>query len=502
MNKKDLFPVDGNDENTDTNLDNIEEIIAELVPDDIKINYDIPEEDFDITEDKDENSDIENNDNDIDVSSKTEENIELQDDSVYEPLEPSGEVTDELTEQIEEAIKKVRRLSPEEVLKRRKRRARKKAIMGAWHTFSILRVLLIVAVSIYLSLQGIRLGSEYLGINANSRRVTVIIPDGAGTTQIAEILKENGVINTIEMFKLTSKLKKADGEFIKGEHLVQASMGYNAIFEELTTVQKREEKELTFPEGKNLYEMAVILADAGVIGKVDADTTSEEKEQYIQDFLNVFNKFTNGYTFEKYLKPPTSNQFYAREGFFFPETHKFYVYRENEDLQIVCTKIYDTFDKQFTDEMYAQMALKNYSINDVITLASIIQAEVPTKDEMRKVASVFENRLTNPQGIGRTQPYLESDPTKKYGQEVIRKRTLPSAERDRMIMQYDTYETQGPPPGAICNPGIDAIKAVLDPENTFYYYFAADKYGETRYSTTYEGHLENLKIIAEINAAE
>lgn len=112
--------------------------------------------------------------------------------------------------------------------------------------------------------------------------------------------------------------------------------------------------------------------------------------------------------------------------------------------------------------------------DEVLTLASIVQKEAGDLEEMQKVASVFLNRLKP----GSPYPMLQSDPTMNY----------------EFLDAYNTYEIQGLPPGPICNPGLDAISAVLYPADTNYYFFVTDKDMNYYYAETFEEHQQNCAI--------
>jgi UPF0755 protein len=427
-----------------------------------------------------------------------------EDDTVYIPEEVfNGEYltisdteNDEISEEIQQTIRRVKKLSPEEILARKKKKTQHNVVMGLWHTFSIARVFLVLALSVFLAMKIINYGSEFLGINRPDKLQLVRIESGMTADDIADKLIDQDLITKKNMFKVIVRLRKDGDKFVKGEHYVSANMGYTEMIAELTTSVQRETVRITFREGIYLKDAVDLLTENGVIGKITADTTAEEKAEFTLRFLNIFNNYTNDYNFEKYLVPLSQNAFYAKEGFFFPDTYEFYKYKDEEDLNVVCAKILDNFESHFTEEMYTQMQLKGYTMNDLIALASIVQAEAPDIEEMEKVSSVFQNRLKNPAGIGRTQPYLESDPTKKYIEQIIRKNMDPSNQRNHIMAEYDTYEKPGLPATAICNPGIDAINAVLYPANTNYYYFAANvNTKETLYSENLPGHEKNLEII-------
>jgi UPF0755 protein len=129
------------------------------------------------------------------------------------------------------------------------------------------------------------------------------------------------------------------------------------------------------------------------------------------------------------------------------------------------------------------------TLDQLLTLASMIQAEAADKDDMAKVSSVFHNRLNS--GGKDDLLRLRSDPTTYY---PYRQKSLVPAElRDTYKSRYDTYTIEGLPPGPICNPGMDAIDAALNPADTDYYYFCHDAKGKAYYAKTNTQHQANLK---------
>ena len=135
-----------------------------------------------------------------------------------------------------------------------------------------------------------------------------------------------------------------------------------------------------------------------------------------------------------------------------------------------------------TPERYAKMESLGLSLDELITFASVVQKEAANTDTMLYVASVFWNRLRNADVF----PLLQSDPTSNYAEFVKSKMDV----YDKTIVDsYDTYVSPGLPPGAICNPGIEAIDAVLENVESNYFYFIANIYtGQTYFSETLEEH--------------
>ena len=150
-----------------------------------------------------------------------------------------------------------------------------------------------------------------------------------------------------------------------------------------------------------------------------------------------------------------------------------------------------------TEQRYAKMKQLGLTLDQLITFSSIVQKEAPNTESMTMVASVFWNRLNNPDSF----PLLQSDPTKIYAENVIQ----PNMEvfDQAMIDAYNTYVGAGLPPGAICNPGVEAIDAVLANFQSDYFYFNANvNTGQTYFSKTLEEHNANLEMVQQQYADE
>ena len=347
--------------------------------------------------------------------------------------------------------------------KKKKKKKKKHRLPGV-----LILTTFIFAVSICLSLVVIAYGKDMLGIGKSEKTQRIVIPDGATTADIADLLETEGIIKSPECFKLFSRLSGSDDEYIAGEHFVRPNMAYETIIKELTSTEnsKKESVEVTFPEGITIYDAAVLLEENGVCS--------------IEDFIFNFNAGGLGFSFEDRLSPPSSLRFYRMEGFLFPDTYFFY---KDMDPEQVCMKIYLNFDNKMTDERYQRMEELNLTLDKLITLASIVQKEAATMDSMTMVASVFWNRLNNSSVF----PMLQSDPTRLYAENVIK----PHMEvyDQAVIDAYNTYVGTGLPPGPICNPGIEAIDAVLEAFESEYYYFIANvETGQTYFSATLEEH--------------
>lgn len=362
-----------------------------------------------------------------------------------------------------------KRSAPAKKKKKKKRRRAVSRFNGSIFGGLIL-VTIILTVSLILAVGGIKYGMEYYGIGKSDNDISFNIPEGADNDQIADLLVENGIINDKKLFLFALRITKP-GTLYPGDITLQPSLGYGDIIEEMG--KQRESYQtvtLTFPEGIFLTDVAAKLEENEVCAA--------------NDFLFEFNR-QQGYSFENYL-PNDPDIFYAREGFFFPDTYEFYV---GDDAYHITMVMREHFDSKITSDMYTKMNSMGFDLNQTMTLASIVQMEAASVDDMPDVASVFINRLNDPDTFRK----LQSDTTEKYIEEVIKKKAGSDESVQHYSELYDTYLCDGLPSGPICNPGMDAIMAVLNASDTDYYYFCNNlETGETFYAKTLEEHNKNL----------
>ncbi len=349
--------------------------------------------------------------------------------------------------------------------KRRKKRGHTHIIFG------VILSVVIISVSILAAVFALKCAKELFGIGKSDIESVVEIPMGSSTTDIAEQLFREGIIADPSLFKLFSKIKGADGTYIAGTHILSPNMDYSTIIETLQeeVEEQRETADIVFPEGITIFEAAQKLEEKGVC---DAD-----------EFIKVFNSSSFGFDFEEKVKV-SAMKFYKMEGYLFPDTYQFYL---DEDPRVVAKKFYKNFEARITPDLYGRMDDLQMDLEEVLTLASMVQAEASNTRDMKNVASVFYNRLNDPDEF----PLLQSDPTTNYVEDII----MPNIEvkSEKIFEAYDTYRGAGLPPGPICNPGLDAINAVLYPSETDYYFFCSNlETGEFYYARTLEEHEQNL----------
>ncbi len=371
---------------------------------------------------------------------------------------------------------------------KKKKISKKERIHRSARVYSVLMMLtLVFVISISLAVGIIEVGKDMLGINGSQRLVLFNIPEGATTAQIAQNLYEDGIIRIPKAFIYFSRLSKDDGSFVAGNHEISASMAYETLIDELkknpAAVEEQNVVDVMFPEGISLYDAAMKLQENNIC---DASK-----------FLYYFNAGNLGYSFEEHLPATTSTlKFYRMEGYCFPDTYTFY---EESDPADVCRKIYMNFDLKITEDDYARIEELGSSLDEIITMASMIQAEAANASEMPDISSVFWNRLKHPENFGGGR--LQSDPTSKYVQRVIKQNI--ALDNQQIYDAYDTYVCNGLPAGAIGNPGLDAIQAALYPSDTNYFYFYANiDTGVTYFASTLEEHNANIEMVRRQQSGE
>ena len=294
----------------------------------------------------------------------------------------------------------------------------------------------------------------------NKEMVSVNIPSGVGTGDIADILSENNIIDNTVVFKFLSKTKGADGKYKAGEYSLSPSMPMEEIMKVLIS-GKADTIRFTIPEGYDIKRTTEKLASEGLI---NADVFAKEIESGQFDY--------------KFLEsaPAGANRL---EGYLFPETYDIYTTANEHD--IIDKMLYE-FNKVFTDEYYARAKELKMSVNEVITLASVIEREARVSEDRPIIASVFYNRLK----IGMP---LQSCATVQYI--LGEQKAVLSIKDTKVESPYNTYLNAGLPPGPIASPGADSIKAALYPAETDYLYFLAKGDGTHAFSATYEQFLKD-----------
>lgn len=353
------------------------------------------------------------------------------------------------------------------------KRKKKKRLNTAYNwLLTVVWVSAVLAVSVFIASFALSSINDLVGFSKESREIEITIPEGYTLEQTAELLKEKGVIDEPFTFEVYARIKDMDQRLDSGTFMLNSNLGYDQIFQ----VLKRKETaknvvSITFYEGMKLSDIAKRLAENGVCD-YDEFMLAADTEVFEYEFESMMG--TNEYIYYKW------------EGYLFPDTYEFFM---NSTPRSVMVKFIDNFNNKMSG-YYDRMKEMGMSLDEVITLASVIQSEAAYRDDMEKVSSAFHNRLAKGSGL----PYLQSDVTWFYYESEILPNVEDEALSDAYLSAYYTYPDYrvGLPVGPICNPGLNAIEAALYPADTNYYYFVTDKEGKFYYGSTQAEHDANI----------
>ncbi len=346
---------------------------------------------------------------------------------------------------------------PERPVPSRRRKKSKSSFSNA----SVL-IYLFVVLGISLILSGIAIVSanDIFAFVKEDKSIVVEIPEDATRWQIAKILDKNHVISSAFLFDRFVASVGGDKELNSGKYELNSKMDYRSILYTLQRVSTfRETVNVTIPEGYTLKQISELLDEKLVC-------TPEQ-------FYNAVKSYDFDYDFVKAL-PESDNRL---EGYLFPDTYQFYV---NDDAVNVLKKFLDNFNKKVTKDMRSLAEERGESIQDLITIASLIEREAKLPDERERIAGVIYNRLSSSK-----YPYLNIDATIQY---VVGHKEQLTQEDLKIDSPYNTYTHKGLPPGPIANPGMECILAALNPEDSSYYFYVAKPDGSHIFSKTLEEH--------------
>lgn len=330
---------------------------------------------------------------------------------------------------------------------------------------------LVLCTSIIISLFVIVVGRDFLGIDTNNNESTIYIENGWTMPEIANCLYENGIIEYPKLFVQFSKFAIGSDSVYPGDLDVKPSMSYSELIGSLTEMREAHETvTVTFIEGTTIDDAAKLLEENDLC-------TADE-------FVFEFNTSIFGFDFESYVSS-SSLKYYKYEGYLFPDTYEFYV---GDSVNNIVKKIKTRTEEILNKDVIDRCNELGYTLDQIVTLASILQLESGRAEDMAEIAGVFYNRLNNPSEF----PRLQTDTTTRYINNVIKNDSAVAFQE--MYDAYDTYVCNGLPVGPICNPGADAIHAALYPRANSYYYFCSDvETGEFYYAETYAEHMENAE---------
>lgn len=357
---------------------------------------------------------------------------------------------------------------------------KRQSLLEHYHEAKLVRKIVAIISILVLLLVIVIGGGGYLYIKSALKPVDksskvykkVDIPIGSSVAGIGQRLEKNGIIKNGKVFKYYVKLKN-EGGFMAGTYELSPSMDVQEIVNRLKTgkVLKQASFKIVIPEGKQLVEIAQIMAKATNQPDAAILTTLNDKA-FVKSMIAKFPDLLSNDILNPRIK-------YPLEGYLFPATYSFY--KPNPTVEEMVTSMLRKTENVLSSYQDGAKGGK-LTTHQLLTMASLIEEEATSKADRKGIASVFYNR------IDKGMP-LQTDPTVLYAEGKHKEKVLYADLK--VNSPYNTYINTGLPPGPISNAGEMSIDAALNPEKTNYYYFLAAPDGSVLFSKTLEEH--NLK---------
>lgn len=340
-------------------------------------------------------------------------------------------------------------------------------------------IIITAIIGVGLILIGAYIGSNLSPIDKDSEeKIVVVIPSGSTTKQIGNILKEEGLIKDSDFFYLYSRVNNIN-DFQASTYELSPNMSLDDI---INVIRKGNNYNpdvvsITFQEGLNMRKVAEVIATKTNNTTTDVFNKLKDKtylDKLIEEYWFITNEIKN------------SNIYYSLEGYLYPDTY----FLDNKDVSVeeIFKIMLDEMGKKLTP--YKEKIEKGkYSVHELLTIASITESEGVTLADRKNITSVFYNRLSIKMSLG-------SDVTTYYAFKVeMNERDLLTSE----INTYNPYNTRGPqmagklPVGPVSNPSVNSIIASIEPNDTDYLYFVADKNRKVYFTRSYNEHLSKIQ---------
>ena len=326
-------------------------------------------------------------------------------------------------------------------------------------------------------------------VDPNSKQyMTVQIPDGSNVQEIGSTLEKSGVIKNGLVFTLYAKYKNYTG-LKSGYYNLQKSMSVEDVIKELQKGGTPEPQEvtlanLTIPEGYTLEQIAQTVGQ--LQGDFKEPLTAEAFLAKVQDENFIAQEVTKYPNLLESLPTKDSGVRYRLEGYLFPAT---YTIKENTTVESLIDEMLAAMDKNLSSH-YATIKEKNLTVNELLTIASLVEKEGAKTEDRKLIAGVFYNRLNLGMPLQSNIAILYAEG--KLGQNIS---LSDDAAIDTSIdSPYNDYTKVGLMPGPVDSPSLDAIESSINQTKSDYLYFVANvQDGKVYYATTLEEHERNVQ---------
>ena len=307
--------------------------------------------------------------------------------------------------------------------------------------------------------------SMLLPVSSSEETIIVEVPQGSTVKDVTNLLYQKGLIRSRIVFESYASRHSTDGKQIQAaDYAFKPSMSTPEIFQAMlegTTNQAG----LLIPEGKNIKEIAEILEEREICSK-DAFLAEVKKASYYKSKYPILDSI-----------PDNAEGREPLEGYLYPDSYQI---SKNTSPEVVVSMMLERFSSKYNDDMLKRTKEMNKTVDEIVTMASIVELESKFDEDKANIASVFYNRMAQNMN-------LQSDITVNYA--LGNKKAVLSAEEMQTPSPYSTYTNKGLPIGPICSPGQKSLEAALHPADTKYLYFVADlNTGKVYFNETYEGH--------------
>ncbi len=295
-------------------------------------------------------------------------------------------------------------------------------------------------------------------------RTVIVIPPGASTRQIGELLEEKEVIRSAKAFRRFAVKQGIDEQLQAGSFVLMPSMSIEEVCAALTA-GIAQEAVVTIPEGLTVSEIDALLAEKELIAPGDLIACAQTCDFSSFDFL------------------PESSEVAQRggrvEGYLYPDTY--FVVTTDFSVKAFLDRLLSTFQARVTDGVMKEEQTDR-SLREIVTMASLIEKETRTNEERPVVSGILWKRYDEGMGLG-------VDAAVRY---IVEKPRAALTQEDLDIdSPYNLRRYRGLTPGPIANPGIRSIEAALHPQESDYYYYLHGTDGVIRYAATNDEHNAN-----------
>lgn len=313
----------------------------------------------------------------------------------------------------------------------------------------------------------------YTPVSKTDNKIVVDIPQGSSAMSIAKKLESRGIISSARFFYYHVKLSGAAPKLRAGAFML--SPGYSPA--KVADILQKDSGSanlirVTIPEGYNIWDIGDVLQDKGLVLSKSFSDYAHTKAKY--DFQDEF-------PFLKEIPLDTV------EGYLYPETYYFSPTSTVETIVKTMLKQFESIALPIWESASTEAGSpkSRFTFHQTLCVASLIEKEARVRSEMRTISSVFYNRL-------KKRMPLASDPTVVYALGKSYKKRVYYKDL-KIDSPYNTYRNSGFTPTPIASMGKQAIEAALNPKDTPYYFFVANKDGTHTFTETYQEHLRVQK---------